>query len=63
VSFAGGSHPLWASAFVGAHVWLINIAQLLVFRRYGFVPMYSLRLAYYLIWHIIWGHARLRLMF
>jgi hypothetical protein len=48
----------WLSAFVWAQVWAVNLAQLFVFRRFGFAAMYALRIAYYLCWHIVWGYAR-----
>jgi hypothetical protein len=55
--------PLWTTIFVAANIFLINLTQLLLFRRYDFVSMYSFRLVYYLLWHIIWGYARLKLFF
>jgi hypothetical protein len=55
--------PLWAVAYVGVHVLLINFSQLLIFKKYDFISMYSFRLVYYLFWHIGWGYARLRLLF
>ncbi len=61
----GFSSPqqLWTTIFVAANIFLINLTQLLLFRRYDFVSMYSFRLVYYLLWHIIWGYARLKLFF
>jgi hypothetical protein len=56
-------YPLWAIVYVGLHVFLINLTQLLIFRRYDFISMYSFRLVYYLFWHIGWGYLRLRLLF
>jgi hypothetical protein len=53
----------WAVGFDWVHIFLINVVQLLLFSRYDFVSMYSLRLVYYLIWHIVWGHARLGVLF
>ena len=55
--------PLWTNVFVAANIFLINLTQLLLFRRYDFVSMYSFRLVYYLLWHILWGYARLKLLF
>jgi hypothetical protein len=49
----------WTEAYVGLHVFAINLLQLYVFRRYDFVSMYSFRLVYYLYWHILWGYFRL----
>jgi len=56
-------YPLWAVLYVGLHVYLINLVQLLIFKKYDFISMYSFRLVYYLFWHIGWGFIRLRLLF
>jgi len=56
-------YPLWTTGYVGLHLFLFNFLQLLTFKRYDFVSMYSFRLAYYIVWHIVWGHVRLRLLF
>jgi hypothetical protein len=50
------------SALVGFHVFAFNLFQLWLFRRYDLVSMLSARLAYYLEWHILWGHLRLQLL-
>jgi hypothetical protein len=42
---------------------VISVAQLLVLRRYGYLSMLSFRVNYYLIWHVLWGRARLALLF
>jgi len=55
--------PLWAVIYVGLHIFLINFVQLLIFKRYDFISMYSFRLVYHLFWHIGWGYVRLRLLF
>lgn len=60
---ASNQLPSWAAAYVVLHVFLINLCELLIFKRYDFVSMYAFRLAYYLIWHIGWGHARLTILF
>lgn len=49
--------------FSGLHVLVFGVTQLYVFQRFGFLPMYALRLAYYALWHIAWGAARLHLLF
>ncbi len=49
--------------FVGPHLFAIGIFALSVFRRFGYVPMIWFRLAYYLVWHVIWGYARIDLLF
>ena len=61
----GFSHPvpLWASAYVGVNIFLINFHQLRIFKKFDFVSMYAFRLVYYLFWHIIWGNLRLELLF
>lgn len=56
-------HPAWAPAWVGVHVFLINLSQLVVFKRHGFVSMFSFRLLYYAVWHIAWGYVRLKILF
>jgi hypothetical protein len=55
--------PIWAKAYVAVHILLINLSQLFIFQRYGFIPSYAMRLIYYLIWHVLWGHFRLDLLF
>ena len=62
VVFSEGQ-PVWAVAYVGLHVFLIGLAEMLLFRRYDYVTMYSFRLSYYVLWHILWGHVRLNLLF
>jgi len=49
----------WRDGCVGLLVFVFNILQLEVFRRFGFVAMYALRLTYYLWWHLIWGALRI----
>lgn len=58
-----GQPILGTQVYVGLHVWAINLLQLYVFWRYGFVPMYAFRAIYYLYWHILWGALRLQLLF
>jgi hypothetical protein len=60
---ASGHYPDWAVAFVALHVFLINLTQLLLFRRYDFVTMLVFRMVYYLFWHIGWGYMRLYILF
>jgi len=57
------SGPLWAAVIVLLNLFLFNLSQLFIFKRYDFISMYSFRLAYYLIWHIVWGYMRLRMLF
>lgn len=55
--------PLWAVAYVSIHVFIINLAELIIFKRYDFISMYAFRLVYYLLWHIGWGYFRLQILF
>lgn len=57
------SYPVLVTGYVALHIYLMNLCQLLVFRHYDFVSMFSLRLSYYLIWHIVWGHLRLKILY
>ncbi len=57
-----GSPPA-LNAYVGAHVFVFNLLQLVVFRRWGFLSMYGIRLLYYFLWHIVWGYLRLQMFF
>ena len=50
-------------AFVVPHVFVIGVVQLLLLRRYGYLSMLCFRVSYYLIWHVLWGRARLALLF
>ena len=52
---------LWA--FVVPHVFVIGVVELLLLRRFGYVPMVAFRFVYYLAWHVLWGQARLELLF
>ena len=64
MDMASSNHfPVWAVAFVGLHIFLINFFQLLIFKKYDFIAMYSFRLVYYLFWHIGWGYIRLFWLF
>jgi hypothetical protein len=55
--------PLWAVAIVWLNLFLFNLSQLVIFKRYDFISMYSFRLVYYIIWHIVWGYIRFKLLF
>ena len=57
------SYPEWAIVAVGLNLFLFNLTQLFIFKRYDFVTMYIFRLIYYAIWHVIWGHTRLNILF
>jgi hypothetical protein len=51
------------SVFSAAHLMVFGVAQVWMFWRFGFVWMLGFRLAYYLLWHVVWGAARLELLF
>jgi hypothetical protein len=63
VAYAGSSDYPGIPVFVALHLLLINIVQLILFVKFDFLSMYSFRLVYYLWWHIIWGYARLGILF
>lgn len=50
-------------AFVVPHVFIIGVLQLLLLRRFGYLSMLCFRISYYLFWHVLWGRARLALLF
>ena len=49
-------------AFVMPHVFVFGLLQLSLLRRYGYLPMLWFRVCYYLLWHVLWGGARLELL-
>jgi hypothetical protein len=55
--------PVWAKTYMALHILAINLTGLFLFRRFGFLSMYAMRLFYYLIWHILWGYLRLKVLF
>ena len=56
--------PLWVVVYSnGIHIFLINLTQLYIFSRYDFMTMFSFRIVYYLMWHLVWGFLRLELLF
>ena len=48
---------------VEGNVGAVSVTQLWLFQRYGFTAMIGLRLAFYLVWHIVWGTVRLAILF
>jgi hypothetical protein len=56
-------YTVLSGMITGLNVFLINVFQLALFKRYDFVSMYSFRLVYYSLWHIVWGYLRLNLLF
>ncbi len=61
--FSSNHYPIWAASIVLLNLFLFNLSQLFIFKRYDFISMYSFRLVYYIIWHIVWGNFRLNLLF
>ena len=61
----GSSHQYttWAVGYDWLHIFLFNVFQLRIFKRYDFMSMYSLRFVYYLVWHVVWGHFRVGVLF
>jgi hypothetical protein len=55
--------PIWVLVWIGFHVFLINLVQMVIFKHNGFVWMYLFRLAYYVFWHVAWGSFRLRILY
>lgn len=55
--------PLWILIYLTIHLYIFNFIELYVFKQYGFLAMFSVRILYYLIWHIIWGYFRLDILF
>ncbi|UCH24562.1 MAG: hypothetical protein JSV66_11455 [Trueperaceae bacterium] len=55
--------PWGATLFVGVHVYLINLVEMILFRGHSFIAAFAFRLFYYLIWHVIWGYVRLTVLF
>jgi len=51
------------TAYIALHIFLINLTQLFLFRKYDFLSMILFRLMYYLLWHVLWGHLRLEILF
>lgn len=59
----GNAASSGTEAWLFGHVLAANLAQLYLFRRYGFVSMLMFRLAYYAWWHVLWGELRLIWLF
>jgi len=55
--------PLWIDLFDGFRLFSFSFIQLYIFKRYDFVSMYSFRIVYYMLWHILWGSIRLLILF
>jgi len=51
------------AVFSAVHLVVFGVVQVWMFWRFGFVWMLGFRLAYYSLWHLAWGTARLELLF
>jgi hypothetical protein len=51
------------SVFSAVHLLVFGVVQVWIFWRFGFMWTLGFRLAYYLLWHVAWGVARLELLF
>jgi hypothetical protein len=58
-----GHYSLTTTIYTGIHVFLFSLTQLVIFKYLDFISMYLFRLIFYIIWHILWGHLRLDLLF
>lgn len=54
---------LGTSVFSAVHLAVFGAVQVWMFWRFGFVWMLGFRLVYYVLWHMVWGVARLDLLF
>lgn len=66
MQFSGGFFSGYGPDFYIAGVTLvyfINLIQLIIFTRRGFLSMLVIRLAMYLVWYVLWGALRLPLLF
>ena len=50
----GASWPMVASTFVPD--LLLNLAQVVIFRKYGFLAAITTRVAFYMVWHVAYGN-------
>lgn len=55
--------PLGRTAYMGLQLTAFGLAQIALMRLYGLWGALGARLGYYLLWHIVWGTARLPLLF
>lgn len=51
------------AAFSAVQLVVFGVVQIWVLWRFGFLWMLGFRLAYYALWHLAWGAARLHLLF
>ena len=57
------SYPRHLYVVAGVLIFAVNLIQLDLFRRFGFMAMLMFRMGLYMIWHVAWGPVRLALMF
>jgi hypothetical protein len=55
--------PGWQQGAVAGLVFVFALVGLVLFRRHGVAALLALRVVYYLWWHVLWGAARLPLLF
>lgn len=60
---AAWATSLGTSLFSAVQLTVVGVVQVWVFWRYGVLWMLGFRLAYYALWHLAWGAARLQLLF
>lgn len=53
----------WVVGYLWLRLFVFDMVQLMLFRRYDFVTMYVFRLIYYFYWHIAWGTLRLGILY
>lgn len=58
-----GKYSLLTVIYISLHIFLINLVQVKIYQKYDFISMYSFRLVYYLLWHVLWGYIRLEILF
>lgn len=61
VALGGGADP--RNAIMAAILFAFGLFQMRAMARDGFAAAFALRMGYYLVWHILWGAARLPLLF
>jgi hypothetical protein len=59
VAWSIESAPAWVTTSVGVQLLAFNIVGVYLLRRFGVLRVLVYRLAYYLVWHVLWGAFRL----
>lgn len=60
---AGADLTAWQRGLVAGQVFVFALVGLALFRRHGIVALLALRVVYYLWWHLLWGAARLPILY